>query len=87
MASVVRMTLDRRFEFGKYKGITFDEVLGKDLQYVSYLSSKISWLFTDSEKWAIRNAIHKNKNNDIHMINVKSRTPFEEEMYRVFNRF
>lgn len=87
MASVVRMTLDRRFEFGKYKGITFDEVLEKDLQYVVYLSNKINWLFTEREKCAIRNVIHKNKNNDIHMVNVKSRTPFEEEMYRVFNKF
>lgn len=87
MASIVRMTPDRRFEFGKYKGITFNEVLEKDLQYVVYLSNKINWIFTEREKCAIRNAIHKNKNNDIHMVNVKSRTPFEEEMYRVFNKF
>lgn len=83
----VKMSIDRRFEFGKYKGLTFIEVLGKDLQYVVYLSSKINWLFNDSEKTTIRNAVHKNKNKDIHMVNVKSRTPFEEEMYKVFRQF
>ena len=39
--SMVRISEDRRFEFGKYKGLTVNEVIKKDPQYVEYLSEKI----------------------------------------------
>lgn len=84
---MVKISADRRFEFGKYEGLTVNEVIQKDPQYVEYLSSKIGWLFTDSELQTLRNLRHRQKNRDICTFNVKSRTPFEEEMYRVANRF
>ena len=84
---MVRISKDRRFEFGKYEGLTVSEVMKKDLQYVEYLNSKISWLFSDYEKQTMRNMRNRQKNKDIYMTNVKSRTLFEEEMYNVFKRF
>lgn len=83
---MVRISNDRRFEFGKYEGLTVSEVMEKDFQYVEYINSKLSWLFNDEEKQKIRNMSHKKKNRDIHMVNVKTRTPFEEEMYKVFKQ-
>lgn len=84
---MVKISLDRRFEFGKYEGLTVSEVIEKDPQYIEYMSSKISWLFNDNEKQALRNLRNRQKNKDIRTFNVKSRTPFEEEMYRVLNKF
>lgn len=84
---MVKISADRRFEFGKYEGLTVNEVIQKDPQYVEYLSSKIGWLFTVNELQTLRNLKHRQKNRDICTFNVKSRTPFEEEMYRVANRF
>lgn len=81
---MVRISEDRRFEFGKYEGLTINEVIEKDLQYVEYLmNSKIHWLFNDYEKQKVRNKRHSLNNKDINSVNVKGRTPFEEEMYRI----
>lgn len=84
---MVRISEDRRFEFGKYEGLTVNEVIKKDPQYIEYMSSKIKWLFTESEMQTLRNLRHRQKNKDICLSNVKSRTPFEEEMYKVFKQF
>lgn len=84
---MVRMTSDRRFCFGKYEGLTVDEVIKKDFQYVYYINSKIKFLFTDSEKRKIRNIHNKEINTDIYATNVKHRTKFEEEMYGLINKF
>lgn len=83
---MVRISYDRRFEFGKYKGFSVMEVIDKDPQYVEYISSKIRWLFTDREMQALRNLRHKQKNKDIRMSNVRTRTPFEEEMYKLYRK-
>ena len=83
---MVRISYDRRFEFGKYKGFSVMEVIDKDPQYVEYLSSKIRWLFTDREMQTLRNLRHKQKNKDIRMSNVRTRTPFEEEMYKLYRK-
>ena len=64
---MVRISYDRRFEFGKYKGFSVMEVINKDPQYVEYISSKLRWLFTDRELQALRNLRHKQKNKDIHI--------------------
>ena len=84
--NMVRISEDRRFEFGKYKGLTVNEVIKKDPQYVEYLSEKIHWLFNDTELQTLRNLRHRQKNKDICLFNVKSRTPLEEEMYNVFRQ-
>ena len=81
---MVRISYDRRFEFGKYKGFSVMEVIDKDPQYVEYISSKIRWLFTDREMQTLRNLRHRQKNKDIRMSNVRTRTPFEEEMYKLY---
>ena len=83
---MVRLSADRKFEFGKYAGLSFDEVMSKDLQYVEYINSKITWLFTDGEKQKMRNLRNKMSNRDVKTFNVKSRTPFEEEMYKLLNQ-
>ena len=83
---MVRISYDRRFEFGKYKGFSVMEVIDKDPQYVEYISSKIRWLFTDREMQALRNLRHRQKNKDIRMSNVRTRTPFEEEMYKLYRK-
>ena len=83
---MVRISYDRRFEFGKYKGFSVMEVIDKDPQYVEYISSKIRWLFTDREMQTLRNLRHKQKNKDIRMSNVRTRTPFEEEMYKLYRK-
>lgn len=83
---MVRISYDRRFEFGKYKGFSVMEVIDKDPQYVEYISSKIRWLFTDREMQTLRNLRHKQKNKDIRMSNVRTRTPFEEEMYNLYRK-
>ena len=64
---MVRISFDRRFEFGKYKGFSVMEVIYKDPQYVEYISSRLRWLFTDREIQALRNLRHKQKNKDIHI--------------------
>ena len=81
-----RISFDRRFEFGKYKGFSVMEVIYKDPQYVEYISSKLRWLFTDREIQALRNLRHRQKNKDIRMSNVRTRTPFEEEMYKLYRK-
>lgn len=83
---MVRISYDRRFEFGKYKGFSVMEVIDKDPQYVEYISSKIRWLFTDREMQALRNLRNRQKNKDIRMSNVRTRTPFEEEMYKLYRK-
>lgn len=83
---MVRISYDRRFEFGKYKGFSVMEVIDKDPQYVEYISSKIRWLFTDREMQTLRNLRHRQKNKDIRMSNVRTRTPFEEEMYKLYRK-
>ena len=83
---MVRISYDRRFEFGKYKGFSVMEVIDKDPQYVEYISSKIRWLFTDREMQTLRNLRNRQKNKDIHMSNVRTRTPFEEEMYKLYQK-
>ena len=83
---MVRISYDRRFEFGKYKGFSVMEVIDKDPQYVEYISSKIRWLFTDKEMQTLRNLRHRQKNKDIRMSNVRTRTPFEEEMYKLYRK-
>ena len=83
---MVRISYDRRFEFGKYKGLSVMEVIYKDPQYVEYISSRLRWLFTDREIQALRNLRHKQKNKDIQMSNVRTRTPFEEEMYKLYQK-
>ena len=83
---MVRISYDRRFEFGKYKGFSVMEVIDKDSQYVEYISSKIRWLFTDREMQTLRNLRHRQKNKDIRMSNVRTRTPFEEEMYKLYRK-
>lgn len=84
---MVRISADRRFEFGKYNGLTVSEVMEKDPQYLEYMNSKISWLLNETEKQSLRNLRSRQRNKDIYSRNVKSRTPFEEEMYKVFKRF
>ena len=84
--NMVRISFDSRFEFGKYKGFSVMEVIYKDPQYVEYISSKLRWLFTDREIQALRNLRHKQKNKDIQMSNVRTRTPFEEEMYKLYQK-
>lgn len=84
---MVKISLDRHFEFGKYNGLAVSEVIEIDPQYIEYMSSKISWLFNNNEKQTLRNLRSRQKNKDIRTFNVQSRTPFEEEMYRVFNKF
>ena len=81
---MVRISYDRRFEFGKYKGFSVMDVINKDPQYVEYISSKIGWLFNDREMQALRNLRQRQKNKDIHMSNVRTRTRFEEEMYKIY---
>ena len=83
---MVRISYDRRFEFGKYKGFSVMEVIDKDPQYVEYISSKIRWLFTDREMQTLRNLRHRQKNKDTRMSNVRTRTPFEEEMYKLYRK-
>ena len=83
---MVRISYDRRFEFGKYKGFSVMDVINKDPQYVEYISSKIGWLFNDREMQALRNLRHKQKNKDIQMSNVRTRTRFEEEMYKLYQK-
>ena len=83
---MVRISYDRRFEFGKYKGLSVMEVIYKDPQYVEYISSKLRWLFTDREMQTLRNLRNRQKNKDIHMSNVRTRTPFEEEMYKLYSK-
>lgn len=83
---MVRISYDRRFEFGKYKGFSVMEVIDKDPQYVEYISSKIRWLFTDREMQTLRNLRYRQKNKDIRMSNVRTRTPFEEEMYKLYRK-
>lgn len=81
-----RISYDRRFEFGKYKGFSVMDVINKDPQYVEYISSKLRWLFTDREIQTLRNLRHKQKNKDIQMSSVRTRTPFEEEMYALYKK-
>lgn len=83
---MVRISYDRRFEFGKYKGFSVMDVINKDPQYVEYISSKIGWLFNDREMQTLRNLRQRQKNKDIHMSNVRTRTPFEEEMYKLYQK-
>lgn len=83
---MVRISFDRKFCFGKYKGQKVDEIIDSDTQYIEYLCKKLSWLFTDEEKQKVRNIRNKQRNKDICSINAKCRTPFEEEMYRLINR-
>lgn len=83
---MVRISYDRRFEFGKYKGFSVMDVINKDPQYVEYISSKIGWLFNDREMQALRNLRQRQKNKDIHMSNVRTRTRFEEEMYALYKK-
>lgn len=83
---MVKISPDRRFEFGKYNGKLVSEVIQKDPQYIEYLCTRISWIFTDSERQSLRNLRNKQKNKDIHSFGVKSRSPFEEEMYKLINR-
>ena len=83
---MVRISYYRRFEFEKYKGFSVMEVIDKDPQYVEYISSKIRWLFTDREMQTLRNLRHRQKNKDIRMSNVRTRTPFEEEMYKLYRK-
>lgn len=84
---MVRISKDRRFEFGKYKGRLVAEIIMKDAQYIEYLCTKISWIFTDYEKQSLRNLRYRQKNKDIHTFGVKTRTLFEEEMYMIINNF
>lgn len=83
---MVKISSDRRFEFGKYSGKLVSEVIEKDPQYIEYLCTKIKWIFTDSEKQSLRNLRSRQKNRDIRSYGVKTRTPFEEEMYRIINQ-
>ena len=83
---MVRISYDRRFEFGKYKGLSVMEVIYKDPQYMEYMSSILRWLFTDREMQTLRNLRNRQKNKDIHMSNVRTRTPFEEEMYKLYRK-
>lgn len=83
---MVKMTYDRKFNFGKYKGFSFNEILEKDFQYLEYMNSKIKWLFNVSEKIKIRNTSNRLSNRDIITINGKCRSDFEEEMYNIFNK-
>lgn len=82
---MIRLTKDRCFEFGKYRGYSVSEIINKDPQYIEYMGSKITWLFTDREKQKVRNLRSRQQNKDIHSFNVRTRTPFEEEMYRLIN--
>ena len=83
---MVRISFDRRFEFGKYKGFSVMEVIYKDPQYVEYISSKLRWLLTEKEIQALRELRHKQKNRDIRMSNVRTRTPVEEEMCKLYQK-
>ena len=64
---MVRISYDRRFEFGKYNGFSVLDVIYKDPQYVEYISSKIGWLFNDREMQVLCNLRHKQKNKDSHI--------------------
>lgn len=83
---MVKISSDRRFEFGKYNGHHVSEIIRKDPQYIEYLSNKIGWIFTEREKRDLRNLLSRKKNNDFYSENLKYRTPFEEEMYRLANK-
>lgn len=82
---MVKISLDRRFEFGKYNGCLVSDVIKNDPQYIEYMCTKVGWIFTDEEKQSLRNLRNRQKNRDIHSKNVKTRTAFEEEMYRLIN--
>ena len=86
MATVRISPNERRFEFGKYVGLSVMEVIEKDPQYIEYMSTKITWLFTDHEKQVVRNLRNRQANKDIHMIHVKGRSKFEDEMYSIFHK-
>lgn len=83
---MVKISFDRRFGFGKYKGKYVKDIINKDPQYIEFLCSKIGWIFTDTEKQTLRNLRNRQKNKDITSYGVKTRTIFEEEMYRLFNK-
>lgn len=83
---MVRISKDRIFQFGKYAGISVADVIKEDPSYIEFLTNKFKWLFNDFEKQMLRNVKNRNCNKDIHMTNVNTRTSFEEEMYRLFNR-
>lgn len=86
MAKVRISPNERCFEFGKYVGLSVMEVIEKDPQYIEYMSTKITWLFTDHEKQVVRNLRNRQENRDIHMIHVKGRSKFEDEMYSIFHK-
>lgn len=86
MAKVRISPNERHFEFGKYVGLSVMEVIEKDPQYIEYMSTKITWLFTDHEKQVVRNLRSRQSNRDIHMIHVKGRSKFEDEMYSIFHK-
>lgn len=83
---MIKLSKERIFCFGKYKGHNFTDVLTSDLQYLDYISSKLTWLFNDFEKQQIKNMRNCIKNKDVYLSNVKYRTPFEEEMYNVLRK-
>lgn len=82
---MVRISSDRRFRFGKYKGEFVSEIVNKDPHYIEFLCTKIPWIFTDGEKQSVKNLRSREKNKDICTLNVKHRTPLEEEFYRIIN--
>lgn len=86
MAKVRISPNERRFEFGKYVGLSVMEVIEKDPQYIEYMSRKITWLFTDHEKQVVRNLRSRQSNRDIHMVHAKCRSNFEDEMYSIFHK-
>lgn len=82
---MVKISKDRRFEFGKYRGRLVSDIIGNDPQYIEYLCKKISWIFTDSELQSLKNLRSRQSNRDIYSSHVRARTPFEDEMYRLIN--
>jgi hypothetical protein len=80
---MVKISSDRRFTFGKYKGKLVSEVIQNDPQYIEYLCTKIAWIFTDWERQAVRNLRHRQQNKDCYSANGRCRTPFEREMYNL----
>lgn len=83
---MVKISSDRKFEFGKYNGCFVSDIIKKDPQYIEYMCTKIGWIFTDEEKQSLRNLRSRQRNKDIRSRNVKTRTAFEEEMYRLFSK-
>ena len=87
MANIRISSADRRFEFGKYNGYTVLDIIKKNPGYIEYMLSKVGgWLFTKSEKQALRNFRSKQKNKDVFMSNVKTRNAIEEEMYGILRK-